>query len=786
MLKINELRQIHLGIQGENLAREIPIDVSAWLIDFPNGSISIWHKRNGDSEPGPTGATLDREKGILTWSPTNTDTYYDGEGSAEVRLTEDGVIKKTREIKTDVSPAVTLAGTTQGSDWQSYINAVEEIKDEAVAAAADAAEAAEEAVEGIIDDTAGEGDTDKVWSADKVTGELAGKTDEPETEGTDGQVLATDGSGGRYWKTVESGGGGTSNYSDLTNKPQIGGVTLVGNKSLSDLGIATEEDVTDLLSAINGKVDEPASEGTNGQVLTTDGNGGRSWTTVQGGGTDHGVPSGGSTNQVLAKNSNTDYDLKWVNQSGGGSSDTEVKNSTKTGIDLDVSDASGNVVMRLMNGHLQTKNFASHISPSTQVSGATADLDFSDENGNVILRVKNGNIVTKRFNSSGITENVVTVKTDGSGNYTSIRDAVESITDASAENPYRIEVYPGTYDVLSDYTQEEIEEADVPDYHDGFPGLMLSDGVSLVGVGNRDKIIILGTLDPTEYNSQIRGNISTLNIQGNGRLENLTVVCKYIRYCVHDDFEWTAQEQYNRVVRNCRFDMQRNTNTSSDDNGTPPNSYGAGTKKSGMISLFENCDFSTGLGIHTNSNLTKPTRHIVKNCRGYAFRPNDRNENIHSEFIVDDCAFDIIKYGHYTDSTKQVFNIHGTGNKGTKLNCSATDNINIGDKTRHKNTMNLPVLTMVKRDGSTFARTTDPVLACGIITLIEGEYVYIQRWGYISSTIMGMTGLSLGDYITVDSNGALTTTGASASNAVGVITHIDDSVAYMKMLVGEV
>lgn len=464
----------------------------------------------------------------------------------------------------------------------------------------------------------------------------------------------------------------------------------------------------------------------------------------------------------------------------------EIKNSTKTGVDLDISDENGNVLLRLKDGNVESKKFRSQLAPNTQVSGATADFDISDENGNVILRVKDGNIITKKFSSVGMTETVVTVKKDGSGDYDNIRDAIDSITDASPENPYRIEVYPGTYDILSDYTQEEIETADVPDYHNGFPGPMLSDGVSLVGIGNRDQIIILGTLDPSDYNSQIRGNISTLNIQGNGRLENVTVVCKYIRYCVHDDFEWEEQEQYYRVVRNCRFDMQRSTQASYDDGGVPPNSYGAGTKKSGMNSLFENCDFATGLGIHTNSNLKKPTRHIIKNCRGYAFRPNDRNENIHSEFIVNDCEFDIIKYGHYTDSTKQVFDIHGTGNKGSKLNCSASDNINIGDKTRHKNTMSLPVLTMVKRDGTTFAMTTDPVLACGIITLIEGEYVYIQRWGYISSTILGMSGLALGDYITVDSSGVLTTTGASASNAVGVITHIDDSVAYMKMLVGEV
>lgn len=68
--------------------------------------------------------------------------------------------------------------------------------------------------------------------------------------------------------TVSDGAAGTTDYTGMTNKPQINSVTLSGDKSLSDLGI-------------------------------------------------HGVPSGGAEDQVLAKNSGTDYDLKWVNQSGG-------------------------------------------------------------------------------------------------------------------------------------------------------------------------------------------------------------------------------------------------------------------------------------------------------------------------------------------------------------------------------------------------------------------------------------------------------------------------------------
>lgn len=148
MLRINELKQLYLGIQGENLAQTLTIDVSDWLVNNPNGSVTIWHKRNGDSVPSATGAVFDPEEKTISWSPTDTDTYAAGEGVAEIRLTEGNVIKKTRAVRTGVSPAVTLGGTPLGSSWQDYINAVDYIRSkalEAQEAAEDAQEAAEEA-----------------------------------------------------------------------------------------------------------------------------------------------------------------------------------------------------------------------------------------------------------------------------------------------------------------------------------------------------------------------------------------------------------------------------------------------------------------------------------------------------------------------------------------------------------------------------------------------------------------------------------------------------------------
>lgn len=77
--------------------------------------------------------------------------------------------------------------------------------------------------------------TDTTYSnfvgTDGNTGGTAGLVPAPTTSDTD-KYLKSDGT----WATV-SGGGGTSDYTDLTNKPSINSVTLSGNKTSADLGI---------------------------------------------------------------------------------------------------------------------------------------------------------------------------------------------------------------------------------------------------------------------------------------------------------------------------------------------------------------------------------------------------------------------------------------------------------------------------------------------------------------------------------------------------------------------
>ena len=105
-------------------------------------------------------------------------------------------------------------------------------------------------------------------------------------DSTTGELTATGG-----------GSGGTTNYNDLSNKPQINSVTLSGNKSLSDLGIAAASDIptvpiteiqrnSSTISPVSGVVNIavpttaadvsaiPATEkGANGGVATLDSSG---------------------------------------------------------------------------------------------------------------------------------------------------------------------------------------------------------------------------------------------------------------------------------------------------------------------------------------------------------------------------------------------------------------------------------------------------------------------------------------------------------------------------------
>lgn len=127
---------ILLGRCGENLARTVEIDVSEYLVEYPGAVVTLLHRRHGESGIYPVAVEL--RDGCLVWQPTSADTAIAGSGEAEVRVTVNGVLAKSKILSTMVDKSLTGQETDApepGMDWvdkiTTAIGSVQNMKAEA-------------------------------------------------------------------------------------------------------------------------------------------------------------------------------------------------------------------------------------------------------------------------------------------------------------------------------------------------------------------------------------------------------------------------------------------------------------------------------------------------------------------------------------------------------------------------------------------------------------------------------------------------------------------------------
>lgn len=106
---------ILLGRCGENLARTVEIDVSEYLKEYPGAVVTLLHRRHGESGIYPVAAQL--RDGCLVWQPTSADTAIVGDGEAEVRVTVNGVLAKSKILSTMVDKSLTGQGWYGWQGW---------------------------------------------------------------------------------------------------------------------------------------------------------------------------------------------------------------------------------------------------------------------------------------------------------------------------------------------------------------------------------------------------------------------------------------------------------------------------------------------------------------------------------------------------------------------------------------------------------------------------------------------------------------------------------------------
>ena len=215
------------------------------------------------------------------------------------------------------------------------------------------------------------------------------------------------------------------------------------------------------------------------------------------------------------------------------------------------------------------------------------------------------------------------VDKNGLGDFTSVVDAVKSINDSSETNVYDIYINEGEYNIIEEYFGEE----DYTDVND--KGLSLPDYVNLIGLGDRDKVILKGEM-PDSIKYRTSQAFSTLNVEYNNNIYNMTITAYNCRYPMHDQTT-DSSENCVRHIKNCIFihkgyNGMPYTGVVNEEHNTTEyrwgsaHAYGQGTNN-GSYCEFEYSMFdaqgNTGSAFltHDNKDAVKGTEIKISHCQ---------------------------------------------------------------------------------------------------------------------------------------------------------------------------
>ena len=372
------------------------------------------------------------------------------------------------------------------------------------------------------------------------------------------------------------------------------------------------------------------------------------------------------------------------------------------------------------------------------------------------LTITSENLNAELLSNLGLYDHVFKVKLDGSGDYTNLRSALEATNNYDT---YLIEVYEGEYDVLSDYTSTEINNADYDPWNirTHFCGLAVDGNITIKGIGDKDKIILKGELDPNTYSQGIRSYISTLNLQGNIILENLTITSNYLRYPIHDDFKGSANTT--TKLKNCSIICYNNTAGTGQSNA-----YGMGTN-SGKITILENCYLNPNFYEHTNALFDRASETYLINCQmERSIDLSDCGSGCIDKVYINGCNTSAIHYDWFnnyieTTSMKVICDSKIPYFHNEPCDILTADIINIKNETSSV----ISKGTLIKRTGGeSFGVLDNKDLFIGIAIqdINVGSYGKVQNGGYIKLTDISLSA-SVGDKFTINSSNELEITTGS-------------------------
>lgn len=427
-----------IGRLGENEARVIRINVSPVIRAFPGAAFTVLHRRPGDADAYPVNSsyvTMDGEN--VMWTVQSGDLAKEGAGQFEVRASVGDTVVKTLIYNSRIDHALDGSGTPP-EPWESWVEDVE--------AAADRAEAAAELLEnpGAQAETLEPGSSATASYSDGTfhfgipQGEKGdpGDPGDPGEPGQDGYsptatvtksgsvatITITDKNGTTTAEISDgtSGGGGTSDYSELTNKPQINSVTLSGNKSLSDLGIASASDCSAKYTKPSGGI--PSTDMASGVTTSL----GKADTAYQ-------KPSGGIPASDLASGVLTSV----IDDTAGSGVTNKTWSANKLLNEIDG-------VYTKPSGGIPSSDMASAV----QTSLGKADTAYQKPSGG-IPGTDLADSYIEEPSSDGTNGQVLTTDGNGGRSWTTVSVTVDSALSDSSTNPVQNKVITGVVNKLS-------------------------------------------------------------------------------------------------------------------------------------------------------------------------------------------------------------------------------------------------------------------------------------------------------------------------------------------------
>ena len=202
------------------------------------------------------------------------------------------------------------------------------------------------------------------------------------------------------------------------------------------------------------------------------------------------------------------------------------------------------------------------------------------------------------------------------------------------ENPKTIYLDEGEYDLFAEYTAERktgrivvpLDTITSPDYFEPY-NAFVPNHTRVVGVG---EVTLRFTPSANEITYGASRTWSPLNVYGNVMFENLTVIGKNCRYCLHNDDhgKYTGAYQY---YKNVKLEYQLSEKDSQGRLLGFNNTVGFGISNK-SVHLFEDCEiYFNGDGNHSAyyghgpSNIASSTI-VLRNC--YVHASDETNDRV--------------------------------------------------------------------------------------------------------------------------------------------------------------